>query len=541
MAEATPEPNRWIALTGLCVAAGLVWLAFADLGIALPTISQQLKVSLTDLQWTNNAFSLVCGALVLPAGRFGDLYGRRMVLLHGVVVFGAFALLTALLSGLPGLIFGRALMGVGAAMILPATLALIPPLFPRAEQPAAFGAWMAVAWVGQAAGPAVGGALTSALGWRSLFWMIAPFAAAAFWIIWRYAPESRDQKAPHGLDWVGLATSALAAFCLLYALIEGQSSGFGSPLIIILLVFAVVLGVAFVVAEKRIPNPLVDLRLFQARDFDGALLANLVMNLVFAGISFLFALYLQDVRGYSAISAGLLLFPSTVTILAFNPTGGKQSVRHGARPVVSGGLLLLGIGTIVAGIVSTTSSYWILLLGLLILGAGLGLLSVPISDTAVAGPPEELAGTASGLFKMSSMLGGALGVALLSALAKGIGTARAPAEAKAAGLTQDQIDQLSNSLAKSHNFADVVNALPAPTRDQVISAYQHAEAAGVAGAVKIGGLLAIVAAVGLLWIWPGALPGWVRWPLRKGHAPHRATDPGGGPKHGPTGDVQTTV
>jgi len=341
MTEAS-EPKRWVALTGLCVAAGLVWLAFADLGIALPTISQELRVSLTDLQWTNNAFSLVCGALVLPAGRFGDLYGRRRLLLLGVVVFGAFALLTSLLSGLPGLIVGRGLMGVGAALILPATLALIPPMFPRAEQPAAFGAWMAVAWVGQAAGPAVGGLLTSWLGWRSLFWIMAPFAALAFWIIWRYAPESRDEKAPHGVDAIGLATSAAAAFCLLYALTEGQSSGFGSPLIIILLVLAIVLGVGFVVAEQRIHNPLVDLRLFRARDFDGALVANLVMNLVFAGISYLFALYLQDVRGYSAISAGWLLFPSTVTILAFNPTGSHQSARHGARLVVAAGLGLLG-------------------------------------------------------------------------------------------------------------------------------------------------------------------------------------------------------
>lgn len=509
MTHASSEPNRWIALTGLCVAAGLVWLAFADLAIALPTIAQQLKVSLTDLQWANNSFSLVCGALVLPAGRFGDLYGRRRMLLGGVAVFGAFALLTSLLSGLPGLIVGRGLMGVGAAMILPATLALIPPTFPRAEQPAAFGAWMAVAWVGQAAGPAVGGLLTDWLGWRSLFWMLVPFAALAFWMIWRYAPESRDEKAPRGLDAIGLATSASAAFCLLYALTEGQSSGFGSPLIIILLILAVGLGVGFVVAERRIRNPLVDLRLFAARDFDGALTANLVMNIVFAGISYLFALYLQDVRGYSAISAGWLLFPSTVTILAFNPTGARQSTRHGPRPVVAAALGLLGVGTIVAGILSTTSSYWVLLIGLLILGTGLGLLSVPISDTAVAGPPQDLAGTASGLFKMSSMLGGALGVALLSALAKGIGTARAPAEAKAAGLTQAQIDQLSNSLAKSHDAADVINSLPASTRAAVISAYQHAEAAGVAGAVKIAGLLAIAAGIGLLWLWPGPWPGWL--------------------------------
>lgn len=503
MASVAAEPRRWTALAGICTAAGLVWLAFADLGVALPTVSQELKISLTDLEWANNAFSLACGALVLAAGRFSDVYGRRRVLLLGVLVFGVFALLTAFLSGLPGLVVGRALMGVGAAMILPATLALIPPMFPREEQPRAFGAWMAVAWVGQAAGPAVGGLLTAALGWRSLFWITAPLAAVAYLVIRRYTPESRDERAPRGIDVAGLATSALAAFCLLYAFTDGQTVGFGDPLIIGLLVAAVVLGIAFVLVERRIRNPLVDLRLFAARDFDGALVANLVMNVVFGGISYLFALYLQDVRGYSAVEAGLLLFPSTVTILALNPVGSRAGARRGPRIVVVWGLALLGICTVVAGILSPTSSYLVLLLGLLVLGAGLGLLSVPVSDTAVAGPPQELAGTASGLFKMSSMLGGALGVAVLSALAKTIGTHRAVPAARDAGLSDAQINQLGDSLAKSDNAKAVVDSLPAATKQMVVEAYQHAEAAGVAGAVKLAGVLGIVAAVALLWIWPG--------------------------------------
>ncbi|MFC0526221.1 MFS transporter [Phytohabitans kaempferiae] len=498
--------HRWIALAGLCSAAGLVWLAFADLGVALPTISTQQEIGLTDLQWTNNAFSLACGALVLAAGRCGDLYGRRRVLLLGVAVFGGFSLLTAFLSGLPGLVTGRALMGVGAAMILPATLALIPPLFPRAEQPKAFGAWMAVAWVGQAAGPAVGGALTSALGWRSLFWIAAPLAAAAFVVILRYTPESRDEGATGGVDLIGLLTSAGAAFCLLYAFTEGQSAGFGDPLIIGLLVGAAVLAVAFVFVERRVREPLVDLRLFRARDFDGALTANLVMNVVFAGLSFLLALYLQTVRGYSALEAGLLLFPSTLTILALNPVGSRMAARLGPRTPVAWGLVLLGVGTLLAGVVSTDSPYWLLLAGLLVLGAGLGLLSVPISDTAVAGPPPELAGTASGLFKMSSMLGGAIGVALFAAVAKSTGAHRARDEAEAAGLTDDEIAQLANALSGSDAAAAVLDKLPAGERQTVMAAYQEAYAAGVAGSMKIAGLFALVAVVLLLLLWPRRSP-----------------------------------
>lgn len=494
--------HRWVALAGLCAAAGLVWLAFADLGVALPTISTELSIGLTDLQWTNNAFSLACGALVLAAGRCGDLYGRRRLLLIGIAVFGGFSLLTAFLSGLPGLVAGRALMGIGAAMILPATLALIPPLFPREEQPKAFGAWMAVAWVGQAAGPAVGGSLTSALGWRSLFWIAAPLAAAAFLVILRYTPESRDEGATGGVDMVGLVASAAAAFCLLYAFTGGQSTGFADPLIIGLLVAAVVLGVGFVLVERRVHEPLVELRLFRARDFDGALTANLVMNVVFAGLSFLLALYLQTVRGYSALEAGLLLFPSTLTILALNPVGSRMAARRGPRLPVALGLVLLGVGTLLAGLVSTDSPYWLLLLGLLVLGAGLGLLSVPISDTAVAGPPAELAGTASGLFKMSSMLGGAIGVALCAALAKGIGASRAREDALAAGLTEDDLATLDNALNGSDAAATVLDRLPPGERQSVMAAYQDAYAAGVAGSVRIVGLFALLAVVLLLWLWP---------------------------------------
>jgi EmrB/QacA subfamily drug resistance transporter len=500
------QPNRWVALAGLCTAAGLVWLAFADLGVALPTIAKQLDVSLTDLQWTNNAFSLTCGALVLAAGRFSDLYGRRRVLLIGVAVLGVCSLLTAFLSGLAGLVAGRALMGVGAAMILPATLALIPPMFSRAEQPRAFGAWMATAWVGQAAGPAVGGVLTDFLGWRSLFWIAAPLAVVAYLVIHRNAPESRDETAPRGIDFAGVITSAGAAFCLLYALTEGQSTGFRTPLIIGLVVAAVVLAVAFVLFELKLRNPLVDLRLFRARDFDGALTANLTMNVVFAGLSFLLALYLQDVRGYSALTAGLLLFPSTVTILVFNPLGARFAARSGPRTPVAWGLVLLGVGTVVAGILSIDSPYWVLLVGLLILGAGLGLLSVPVSDTAVAGPPIELVGTASGVFKMSSMLGGALGVALLAAVGKAIGSHRALDEARAAGLSQAQIDKLANSLTGSDAAASVLDQVPADKRQAVVDAYHEAYAAGVAGSIKIFGIVAIVAALALLWLWPRRAP-----------------------------------
>jgi MFS family permease len=183
-----------VSLGACCTAAGLVWLAFADLGVAIPTIADEFDADLSTLQWANNAFSLVTGALVIAAGKFGDIFGGRRVLMIGIVLFAGFSVVAALAQGLDVLIAGRALAGIGAAAILPATLALIPVQFSGASQLTAFGAWQAVAWGGQAVGPAIGGVITDSLGWSFLFWLNLPLAAVALDVI-RIA--CRRTTAPH--------------------------------------------------------------------------------------------------------------------------------------------------------------------------------------------------------------------------------------------------------------------------------------------------------------------------------------------------------
>ncbi|MFF1871567.1 MFS transporter [Kitasatospora herbaricolor] len=493
--------HRWKALAGMCVAAGMVWLSFADFGVAVPTISRELSVSLPDLQWANNAFSLSTGALVLAAGRLGDVYGRKRMLEIGLLVMGAVSLVTAFVPGVTGMIVGRGAMGVGAALILPATLALIPPMFPPEEQPRAFGAWMAVAWVGQAAGPAVGGVLTGLLGWRSTFWINAPLALVGLWLVRRAAVESTDPNASRHIDIPGLLTSALAAFCLLYGCTAGQEEGFTDPLIIGLLIGSVVLAALFVYLQKRLSDPLIDLRLFSSRPFCGALVANSVMNIVFAGVSFLLTLYLQEVRGYGPVAAGLLLLPSTVTILLLNPFGGRVSARRGPRLPVVIGVLLLGVGTLVAAIIGRHYNYAILAAGLLVLGAGLGLMSIPLSDTAVAGPPEELAGTASGMFKVTSMLGGAFGVAVTVAVEQAVETNQAIDRAKAAGLSDADAQQLGNAVTDSKLADQILSSVDQATSDAITAAFQEVEAIGAGRAMGLAGLLAVVAALLLPLIW----------------------------------------
>jgi EmrB/QacA subfamily drug resistance transporter len=495
-----------VSLAGVCTAAGLVWLAFADLGVALPTIADEFGADLGQLQWANNAFSLATGALVIAAGRFGDIFGHRRMLLLGVVLFAGSSIVPALAQGVGTLIAGRALMGVGAALILPATLALIPPQFSGRAQLTAFGVWQAVAWGGQAVGPAIGGAVTDGLGWRWLFWLNLPLAAAALYVIRAWTPESRDADASRRVDWPGLVTIALAVFALLYALTDGPDAGWASPLVLGLLVASVVLAVAWVVIERRAAEPLVDLRLFSLRSYDGALTANLAMNLAFAGASFLLVLWLQNARGYDPVEAGLLLLPSTLGIFLCIPLGGRLNASVGARLPVLAGLLILSAGLLLLGFISADSSMWWMALALLVVGLGLGLLSTPISTTAVGEVPASLAGTAAGVFKMSSMVGGALGVAVLSALGRGFSRGEAGQAARSAGLSSEDIDAMHRALVDSDSFQAALSSLPAGQRAVVTDAVAVAFSSGVADAMIATGVIVLATTVVVAVVWPRHRP-----------------------------------
>lgn len=501
-ATAEGTSQRWISLAAICTAAGVVWLAFADLGVAIPTIADDLDAELSALQWANNAFSLVAGALVIAAGKFGDVFGRRRMLLLGVLLFAAFSVVAALAPGIGTLVLGRGLMGIGAALILPATLALIPPQFSGRALLTAFGVWQAVAWGGQAVGPAIGGVITDGLGWRWLFWVNLPLAAVAYAVIRRLTPESSDPQASRRVDWAGLATIGLAVFALLYALTDGPSTGWGDPLVVGFLVLALLLAVAWVVVEKRVAEPLVDLGLFRLRAYDGALTANLTMNLAFAGLSYLLVLWLQNVRGYDPVEAGLLMLPSTLGIFAFIPLGGRLSARVGGRLPVLVGLVVMSAGLLLLGFLSTDSPLWQLAVALVVVGLGLGLLSTPISNTAVGDVPADLAGTAAGVFKMSSMVGGAIGVAVLTALGRGLSAGEWEQAARAQGLSDAQSDRASDALVGSSSFQDALGTLPAGLRDEVTAAAVDAFSAGVGDAMVVTGVVGLVATVVVALLWP---------------------------------------
>ncbi|MFG3382546.1 MFS transporter [Streptomyces sp. NPDC047999] len=495
-----PE-HRWRALTGICLAATLVWLGFADFAVAIPTIAREIPATLPQLQWANNAFGLATGVLVLAAGRLCDAYGQRRMLELGLVGMSVFSLVSLFVPGYTGLVVGRGLMGAAAAFVLPATLSLIPALFPPAEQPRAFGAWMGATWFGQAAGPAAGGLLTVLLGWRSIFWITVPLGLAALWLVRRNVLEVRDAEASRRVDVPGVLTSGAAFFLLIYGCTLGQERGFDDPLILAMLGAAVVLGTAFVLIQRRVAEPLLDLVLFSYPSFRGSLLANTTMNAVFAGVVFLLAVYFQDVAGYSVFATGLLLLPASATVLLFIPVGGMFESRYGPRLPVATGLVCLGAGALVAGQVAHGAGFGVVVTGQVLAGMGLGVLSVPMSRALVAGPPIRLAGTASGVFKESSMIGSALGVAVFSVAQRLFEDDTAVDTARGQGLSEADSEKLANAVTDSAAADALLSGVSAATRETIRTVLREVQETGTGDAIRVAGLVAVAAGLALPLVW----------------------------------------
>ncbi len=501
-ATTAPGARRWWSLVGLTTAAAIVWFAVANLPVATPVIAAELGGSVTVLQWANTAFTLTCGALVIAAGRFGDLFGRRRVLNAGLVLFAAASAAAALSRDPVTLIAARAVMGVGAAAILPATLAIIPVEFSGREQLTAFSVWMAVAGAGQALAPAFAGGLTQAFRWPAIFWVNLPLCAFAGVLILRTTPESRDETAPRSVDVPGLLTVAGGLVALIFALNEGPDRGWASPPVLAALGLTVLLLAAAFWIERRMTNPLIDLGLFRRRSFGGALSDNFVYNLTLAGTMYVLAIYLEEVRGYDPLSAGLLLLPSTVALLALIPLGARLQLQHGPRLPLATGTVIMGAGTFLAGFLSPGTPYWWFAAGIFIQGVGIGLFSTPLSDTAVGLAPTAEAGAASGIFKMSSMMGGAFGIAVFAALYRGFLNAGLAGGAIGAHLTPAQRDRADDALGGSAEARAFFAALPADLRARVREAVTHSLASGIGNALKVGALFSVLALVVVLVLVP---------------------------------------
>jgi EmrB/QacA subfamily drug resistance transporter len=408
--------SRWTALGVLCTGLLVIVIDNTIVNVALPTLARDLDADTGELQWVADAYTLVFAGLLLLAGTLGDRFGRRRTLLCGLAVFGLASGAAAAADRIELLVAGRAVMGAGAAFIMPATLSLLVSVFTDArERATAIGLWAATAGLGVALGPVVGGVLLDHFWWGSIFLVNVPLCAVAIVVGRRVIPESRAEV-PRRIDWTGAALSGVGLIALVWAFIEAPSKGWTSAPVLGAAALAAAALTAFVAQQRRATDPLLDLRLFRDPRFTAA--STTIMVLFFALFGFLFVStqYLQFVLGYSPSAAGLRVLPYAGGMLVFAPLSSTLVLRLGAKRVVTAGMVLFAAGLAVAATLSADSGYPPLGVALVLMGAGMGLAGAPATASIMASLPAESANVGSAINDTTRELGGALGVAIVGSI-----------------------------------------------------------------------------------------------------------------------------
>ena len=419
MMPATPNINRWRAFALLAVAFFMTIIDLTIVNVSLPTIGRHLHFSQTSLQWVVTAYALTFGGVLLLGGRAADLFGRRRILMAGLSVFTAASLACALAGSEAFLIAGRAIQGLGAAIMVPAALSIVMNMFDEgAERNKALGIWGAVAASGATVGLLAGGLLTRYAGWQYIFYLNVPIGAAALALAPRIVPNSRLDTTQRRFDAVGSIVGTGGLVALVYAISEAPQYGWGATRTIGVLAASAALLVAFVAIERRTQAPVLPLSIFRLRTLSGANAAGLLWGASFFAFFFVGTLYMQQVLHYSALQSGVAWLAASVTAVALAGLAQLLVTRGGGKIVMAIGMILIGAGLLWAAQVPTRGHYVGNLLGpFAVAGAGSVLAFIPISIAALAGVKDDRAGLASGLSNTSQQLGGAIGIAIASSVA----------------------------------------------------------------------------------------------------------------------------
>jgi EmrB/QacA subfamily drug resistance transporter len=411
--------NPWLVLVIACMAQFMVVLDATVVNIALPSVQRGLHFSATNLQWIVNGYSLVFGGFLMLGGRAADLFGRKRLFVAGVVLFSAASLLNGLAQSSGMLIAGRALQGLGGALVSPAALAIVTTTFADGdERTKALGVWSAIVAGGAAVGLLMGGVLTDIASWRWVFFVNVPVGVVTILAGLRYVAESRVESARRSLDLAGAFTVTGGLVILVYAIVKAQAYGWGSARTLGLGAVAIVLLAAFLLIEARSKAPLMRLAIFRIRALAVADAALLLVGSAMFGMFYFASLYVQEVLGYSPLKAGLAFLPVTVGIMIGAGLAQQLIRRVGVRNVSIAGISLASAGMLVLTQLPVHGSYaGNLLVGLLPMSLGMGLTFVPITLLATSGVSSDDSGLASGLFNTAQQVGGSLGLAILSTLA----------------------------------------------------------------------------------------------------------------------------
>jgi EmrB/QacA subfamily drug resistance transporter len=428
----TGARERWLTLGVLCVSLLAIVIDNTIVNVALPTLVRDLDADVGELQWVVDAYTLVFAGLLLLAGALGDRFGRRRTLLFGLSVFGAASACAAYAGGVEGLIIARAVMGAGAAFVMPATLSLLISVFTDArERTMAIGIWAATAGVGVALGPLVGGFLLEHFWWGSIFLVNVPLTVVAVIAGRKLIPESRDPAARR-IDWAGAGLSGVGLVAFVWAIIQAPSSGWTSATVLGAGAFAVATLITFVARQQRVAEPLLDVRLFKDARFTAATSTITVLFFALFGFLFLATQYLQFVLGYSPSSAGVRILPYAGAMIVSAPLSTLLVARLDTRRVVTTGMLLFSAGLAIAATVTVSSGYGRFAIALLLMGAGMGLAGAPATESIMGSLPPDRANIGSAVNDTTRELGGALGVAIVGSIMSSLYATRLPDDAPAA-------------------------------------------------------------------------------------------------------------
>jgi EmrB/QacA subfamily drug resistance transporter len=419
------EGNRkWWTLGSMCFALFMIMLDNTVVNVALPSIQRDLHASLSALEWTVNAYTLTFAVLLVTGGRMGDIFGRRKMFLFGVIVFGISSALIGFAPNDTTLVAFRAVQGIGAAFMMPATLSIITNAFPPEQRGTAIGTWAGVSALALAIGPVLGGFLTEQVSWRAIFFINPPVAVGAVAVCLFATRESRDDTVARTIDFPGIATITIGLTALVLALVEGNAWGWGSARIVSLFITAAIALIGFVVIELRSSNPMVNFTFFRSRTFLGANLVAFIVSFAMLAMFFFMALYMQNVLGYSPLQAGIRFLPSTVVIIFMGPLAGRLTDRIGPRPLMTVGLVAVAAALFIQSHITIHSGYGLLLPGFILMGLGMGLVMSPMSTAAMNSVDRTKAGVASGVLSMNRMVGGTFGVAVMGALVAAVGRSK---------------------------------------------------------------------------------------------------------------------
>jgi len=408
-------------LVAICVGYFMVILDTMVVNVALPALSKSLHTSTSGLQWIVDAYSLVFGALLLSAGAIGDRRGAKAVFQVGMALFAISSLACGLAPTTGLLVAARCAQGLGAALAVPASLSLLQAAYPdQATRRRAFGIWGAVAGIAAGAGPVMGGALVSGFGWRSVFFVNVPIGVAGLALAARVLPS--PPRRPHGTDIAGQLVGVACLAGLTVALIEAGASGWASPLVAGGLITSVVAGAAFIVIEHRVGDPMLAMGLFSSPTFSSATTVGLLINLGFYGELFVMSLYLQELRGFSPLRAGVALTPELAMAVIGSAVSGRVMARSGPRLPMLVGLVVGGAGLASLGVAGVHSSYWLLVVPFMAAGLGMSLVMPAATAAVMEAAPSERGGIASGTLNAARQVGGVIGVALLGTLVASRGT-----------------------------------------------------------------------------------------------------------------------